>query len=172
MSEFYQVEGIKVLQELETDQEHGLTSQAAAARLEECGFNELVETGRKSPWRIIWEQMTSIMVVILLVAALISLLLGEYLDVIVISAIILINAAIGFQQEYKAEEAMSALKKMAVPLVKVRREGHVREISSRELVPGDIVLIEAGNLVPADIRLIKSTNLRVDESASPVNPYR
>ncbi|NIT54506.1 MAG: hypothetical protein GWO41_17600, partial [candidate division Zixibacteria bacterium] len=88
-----------------------------------------VETGRKSPVRILWEQMTSIMVVILIIAALISLVLGEFLDAIVITAIILINAAIGFQQEYKAEEAMSALKQMAVPVVKVRREGHVSEIS-------------------------------------------
>lgn len=165
MSEFYQVEAGKVIEQLESSEEQGLSTQAAAERLEECGFNELVETGRKSPWRIVWEQMTSIMVVILIVAAVISLVLGEYLDVIVITAIILINAAIGFQQEYKAEEAMSALKKMAVPLVRVRRDGHVSEISARELVPGDIVLIEAGNLVPADLRLVSSTNLRVDESA-------
>ena len=165
MSEFYQVEAGKVIQQLKTSEKQGLSAQAAAERLEEFGFNELVETGRKSPWRIVWEQMTSIMVVILIVAAVISLVLGEYLDVIVITAIILINAAIGFQQEYKAEEAMSALKKMAVPLVRVRREGHVSEISARELVPGDIVLIEAGNLVPADLRLVSSTNLRVDEFA-------
>ena len=165
MSEFYQVEADKVLGELETNAEQGLSRQVAANRLEQYGFNELVETGKKSPWRIIWEQLTSIMVVILIIAAVISLVLGEYLDVIVISAIILINAAIGFQQEYKAEEAMSALKKMAVPLVRVRREGHVSEISARELVPGDVVLIEAGNLVPADLRLVSSTNLRVDESA-------
>jgi Ca2+-transporting ATPase len=165
VSEFYQVEAEKVLNELDTTRDQGLSNRAAAERLEECGFNELVETGKKSPWRIIWEQMTSIMVVILIVAALISLYLHEYIDVVVITAIVLINAAIGFQQEYKAEEAMSALKKMAVPLVKVRREGHVSEISARELVPGDIVLIEAGNLVPADVRLVSSTNLRVDESA-------
>jgi Ca2+-transporting ATPase len=165
VSEFYQVEADRVIQELETNAEQGLSRQVAAKRLEQYGFNELVETGKKSPWRIIWEQLTSIMVVILIIAAVISLVLGEYLDVIVITAIILINAAIGFQQEYKAEEAMSALKKMAVPLVRVRREGHVSEISARELVPGDIVLIEAGNLVPADLRLVSSTNLRVDESA-------
>jgi Ca2+-transporting ATPase len=114
---------------------------------------------------LVWEQMTSIMVVILIIAAIISLVLGEYLDAIVITAIILINAAIGFQQEYKAEEAMSALKKMAVPVVKVRREGHVSEISARELVPGDIVLMEVGNLVPADCRLVESVNLRIEEAA-------
>lgn len=165
MSEFYQVETEKVISEIDTSLTDGLTSQEASRRLDLYGLNELVETGKKSPWRILWEQMTSIMVVILIIAALISLFLGEYLDAIVITAIILINAAIGFQQEYKAEEAMSALKKMAVPLVKVRREGHVSEISARELVPGDIVLIESGNLVPADCRLVESVNLRIEEAA-------
>jgi Ca2+-transporting ATPase len=165
VSEFYQVEHTKVVNEIESDLENGLTSQEAARRLERFGFNELIETGRKSPWRILWEQMTSIMVVILIIAAVISLVLGEYLDAVVITAIILINAAIGFQQEYKAEEAMTALKQMAVPVVKVRRDGHVKETSARELVPGDIILLEAGNLVPADSRLVLSTNLRVDEAA-------
>ena len=165
MSEFYQVEAEKVLVGLDTNQEAGLSNQEAERRLETHGFNELVETGKKNPWRILWEQMTSIMVVILIIAAIISLALDEYIDAIVITAIILINAAIGFQQEYKAEEAMAALKKMAVPLVKVRREGHVREISARELVPGDILLLEAGNLLPADCRLVESVNLRVEEAA-------
>jgi Ca2+-transporting ATPase len=165
VSEYYQVEYSKVIDDIESNVERGLSSQEAARRLEHYGFNELVETGRKSPWRILWEQMTSIMVVILIIAAVISLVLGEYLDAVVITAIILINAAIGFQQEYKAEEAMSALKQMAVPVVKVRRDGHVSEISARELVPGDIVLLEAGNLVPADSRLVDSTNMRVDEAA-------
>lgn len=165
MSEFYQVEAEKVINGIETSLAEGLSSQEAANRLEQYGLNELVETGKKNPWRILWEQMTSIMVVILIIAAIISLVLGEYLDAIVITAIILINAAIGFQQEYKAEEAMSALKKMAVPVVKVRREGHISEISARELVPGDIVLMEAGNLVPADCRLVESVNLRIEEAA-------
>jgi Ca2+-transporting ATPase len=165
VSEFYQVDAHKVIHELNTDHEAGLSNQEAARRLEQYGSNELVETGKKSPWRILWEQMTSIMVVILIVAAIISLVLGEYLDAIVITAIILINAAIGFQQEYKAEEAMAALKKMAVPTVRVRREGHIAEISATRLVPGDIIIMEAGNLVPADCRLIESVNLRVEEAA-------
>jgi Ca2+-transporting ATPase len=165
VNEFYQVESSKVVDEIASNVDQGLTGQESAHRLERYGFNELVETGKKSPWRILWEQMTSIMVVILIIAAMISLILGEYLDSIVITAIILINAAIGFQQEYKAEEAMSALKQMAVPTVKVRREGHVSEISARELVPGDIILLEAGNLVPADSRLVETTNMRVDEAA-------
>jgi len=165
VNEFYQVDSSKVIEELETNVESGLSRKEADGRLEQYGFNELIETGRKSPWRILWEQMTSIMVVILIIAAVISLALGEYVDAIVIIAIILINAAIGFQQEYKAEEAMSALKQMAVPNVKVRREGHISEISARELVPGDIVFLESGNLVPADSRLVKTTNLRIEEAA-------
>lgn len=165
MSEFYQVEAGLVLTELETDPEQGLSKDEAARRLEVHGLNELVETDKKNPWRILWEQMTSIMVVILLIAALISLGLQEYLDAIVISAIILINAAIGFQQEYKAEEAMSALKKLSVPTVKVRRSGHIKEISATELVPGDVILLEAGNVIPADCRLVESTNLRIEEAA-------
>ena len=167
MSEFYQVEAEKVISEIDSDFKLGLSNQEAARRLEQYGFNELIETGKKSPWRILWEQMTSIMVVILIIAAIISVVIseGEYLDAIVITAIIVINAAIGFQQEYKAEEAMSALKQMSVPVVKVRRGGHVSEISARELVPGDIILLEAGNLVPADSRLVESTNLRIEEAA-------
>ena len=165
MSQFYQVEADLVLSELEIDLEQGLSRDEAAHRLEIHGLNELAETEKKNPWRILWEQMTSIMVVILIIAALISLGLQEYLDAIVITAIILINAAIGFQQEYKAEEAMSALKKLSVPTVKVRREGHLKEISATGLVPGDVIILEAGNVIPADCRLVESINLRVDEAA-------
>jgi Ca2+-transporting ATPase len=165
VSEFYQSEANTVLDEMGTSLEKGLSPQRAELLLEEYGYNELVETARKSPWRILWEQMTSIMVVILIIAAVISLFVGEELDAIVILAIIIINALIGFQQEYKAEEAMSALKKMSVPTVKVRRQGHVVEISARELVPGEIILLEAGNLIPADSRLVESVNLRIEEAA-------
>lgn len=165
MNEFYQTEANIVMDELGTSLEEGLSPERAVQLLEEHGYNELVETARKSPWRILWEQMTSIMVVILIVAALISIGLEEYLDAIVISAIILINAAIGFQQEYKAEEAMSALKKMSVPTVKVRQQGRVIEKSARELVPGEIILLEAGNLIPADSRLVETVNMRIEEAA-------
>jgi Ca2+-transporting ATPase len=165
VSEFYQVEASVVVSELKTNQETGLSEAEAAQRLEVHGPNELIETGKKSPWLILWQQIISIMVVILIIAAVISLILGDYLDAIVILAIIIINALIGFRQEYQAEEAMAALKKMSVPTVKARREGHVTEISARDLVPGDMILLEAGNLVPADCRLVESVNLRVEEAA-------
>jgi len=88
------------------------------------------------------------MIVILIVAALASALLGDYEDSIAIAVIIVLNAALSFGQEYRTERAMVALKQLSAPTVKVRREGHVREVSARELVPGDVVLLEAGNLVP------------------------
>ena len=105
------------------------------------------------------------MIVILIVAAVASAFLGDYDDSIAIAVIIVLNAALGFGQEYRAERAMVALKQLSAPTVRVRREGHVREVSARELVPGDVVLLEAGNLVPADGRLLEETGLRVQESS-------
>jgi Ca2+-transporting ATPase len=133
--------------------------------LAEHGPNELVERGLKSPWRILWEQLTGLMVVILIVAAVVSGALGDWKDAIAILAIVVLNAVLGFSQEFRAEKAMAALKQLAVPTVKVRRDGHVGETSARELVPGDVALLEAGALVPADGRLLESVNLRVDEAA-------
>src|SRR5207244_3276486 len=100
-----------------------------------------------------------------IIAAAISLALGDYKDAIAILAIVVLNAVLGFSQEYRAEKAIAALKKLAVPNVKVRRSGHIKEMSARELVPGDIVLLETGNLVPADCRLLETANLRVQEAA-------
>ena len=104
------------------------------------------------------------MVLILIVAAVISGILGETTEVIVIMIIVVLNAALGFTQEYRAEKSMAALKKMAVPKVRVKRDGRVREIRAQELVPGDIILLEAGNTVPADARVIESINLRALEA--------
>jgi P-type Ca2+ transporter type 2C len=143
----------------------GLDSAEAAQRLNTYGPNELVERGRKSPLRILWEQFTSTMVLILLAAALVSALLGKVTETAAISAIVILFGLLGFFQEYRAEQAMAALKKLAVPNVRVRRKGEVREVSARELVPGDIVLLEAGNLVPADLRLVENANLRIQEAA-------
>src|SRR5215207_672290 len=158
-------EAAQVLRALGTDAGSGLSDEEAARRLEERGPNELEDRGGRSPWAILWEQFTSTMIVILIVAALASALLGDYEDSIAIAVIVVLNAALGFVQEYRAERAMAALKRLSAPRVKVRREGHVREISARELVPGDVVLLEAGNLVPADGRLVEGANLRVQEAA-------
>ena len=155
----------EVLEELGVDADTGLTDGAAQERIARYGPNKLVEQGKKSPWLILLDQFKDVMVIVLLVAALVSLVLGEYTEVVVIMAIVVLNAALGFTQEYRAEQAMDALKALAEPLVRVRRDGRVQERPSHEIVPGDIVLLEAGNLVPADGRVLKSINLKVDEAA-------
>jgi Ca2+-transporting ATPase len=165
MPDWYRTDANEVLARLNTDAEAGLGSAEARQRLAQYGANELVERGVKSPWRILWEQLTGLMVVILIVAAVVSGALGDWKDAIAIMAIVVLNALLGLSQEFRAEKAMAALKKLAVPVVKVRRDGHIVEISARELVPGDVVLLEAGALVPADGRLLESVNLRVDEAA-------
>jgi Ca2+-transporting ATPase len=165
MADWYRKEITEVVSLLATEAEAGLAQGEAQRRLAEHGPNELVERGLKSPWRILWEQLTGLMVVILIVAAVVSGALGDWKDAIAILAIVVLNAVLGFSQEYRAEKAMAALKQLAVPTVKVRRDGHVIEISARDLVPGDVVLLEAGALVPADGRLLGSINLRVDEAA-------
>ncbi|MFO7650520.1 MAG: cation-translocating P-type ATPase [bacterium] len=142
----------------------GLSPAAAAERLAQHGPNALVERGAKSPWAILKDQFTSIMVLLLVGAAIVSVVLGEYTDAAVIAAIVIINAVLGFFQEYRAERAIQALKSLAVPVVRVRRGGHVVELSARELVPGDVVLLEAGSHVPADGRLLEAANLRVQEA--------
>jgi P-type Ca2+ transporter type 2C len=156
----------ETLEALDTKSAEGLSSDEVKRRQGQYGLNELVEKGLKSPWRILWEQLTAVMVVVLIVAAVISYLIGDAKDAIVIMIIVILNAALGFSQEYKAEQAMAALKRMATPVVRVRRDGgHVAELSARELVPGDIILLEAGSAIPADARLVESASLRVEEAA-------
>jgi Ca2+-transporting ATPase len=164
MSNWYKLETADVLQELGVNPTLGLDLQEAERRLAEYGANELIERGLKSPWRILWEQLTATMVVILMIAAGISAFLGDYKDAVAILVIVVMNALLGFNQEYRAEKAMAALKRLAVPTVKVRRGGRIQEISARVLVPGDIVYLETGNLVPADCRLVESINLRTQEA--------
>lgn len=143
----------------------GLTAVEAAERIQQYGYNELEEKSARGPLKILWEQFTATMVLILIGAAVISGFLGKWQEASAIFAIVLLFALLGFIQEYRAERAMAALKKLAVPRVRVQRDGKMAEISARDLVPGDIVLLEAGNLVPADLRLIESVNLRVQEAA-------
>ncbi len=164
MTDWYQLSSQETAEKLATDPATGLSEAETARRLEQYGLNELVERGVKGPLAILLEQLTGIMVVILIVSAVVSLILGEYTDAMVIFIIVVLNAVLGFTQEYRAEQAMAALKRMAVPRVHVRRDGHLQEISAREVVPGDIIQLEAGNSVPADGRLVESINLRVQES--------
>jgi P-type Ca2+ transporter type 2C len=164
MSNWYQLETNAVLDHFSTDANNGLSNQDIEQRLKQYGLNELKERALKSPWQIIWEQLTALIVVVLIVAAIISALIGDYKDAIVILAVVIFNALLGFNQEYRAGQALAALKRMAVPTVKVYRDRRLEEIPALQLVPGDIVLLEAGNLVPADCRLLESMNLRTQES--------
>ncbi len=165
MTDWYRKTTAETVSLLKTNVENGLTQDEVQQRLAEHGPNELVERGGKSPWLILWEQFTAVMVVILIIAAAISFALGDALDAIAIMLIVVLNAILGFSQEYRAEKTMAALKKMAAPSVRVRREGRVQVIPDGELVPGDIVLLEAGNMIPADGRLLKSVNLHTQEAA-------
>jgi Ca2+-transporting ATPase len=142
----------------------GLSQAEAARRLSDYGQNILQKTDGKSLWSILLRQFTDLMIVILLVAAAIAWSIGNVTDTAMILVIVLLNAALGFSQEYRAERALSALKKLEQPQVVVRREGAYRQIPSRELVPGDIVAVEAGQKVPADGRLIEAVQLKIDES--------
>ena len=164
MTNWYQLDNDAVLSELQSTPE-GLSSSEAKKRLAQYGPNELVERAGRQPLEIIIEQLKEPLVIILILAALVSLFLGEIAEVIVIMTIVILNAIIGFTQEYRAEQAIAALKQMAVPTVRVRRDDHVVEVSAKELVPGDIVLLETGNAVPADGRLIECANLKAQEAA-------
>ena len=155
----------EVLRLLESDAAAGLGAPAAAARLEEHGPNELTERAGRSRLSILREQLLNVMTFILLGAAILSVVLGDWIEAVVILAIVVLNAVLGYTQEVRAERSMAALKRMSVPSVKVRRDGRVKEVSSRDLVPGDVVLLETGNVVPADARVLSSVNLRAQEAA-------
>jgi Ca2+-transporting ATPase len=165
MSNWYQSDTQDVLQKLGSDASFGLSTTVASQRLEKYGYNELTEKGLKSPWEILWEQLSETLVIILLVAAVFSNLLGDYKNAVGIITIVVLIAFLGFSQEYRAQKAIANLKKLAVPTLKVRRDGRVAELSARQLVPGDIVLLEAGEIVPADCRVLASWGLRVQEVA-------
>lgn len=165
MNTWYTEEVDDVINQLQTNRERGLSDAEVKSRLQQYGPNELVERGVKSIWSILWEQLTDVMVLILIAAAFISAFIGEVQDMFVILAIVVLNAILGVSQEYRAEQAIAALKKLAVPKVRVRRGGHMVEVSARDLVPGDLVMLEAGNLLPADGRVLESSNLRVEEAA-------
>ncbi|MCA9975525.1 MAG: HAD-IC family P-type ATPase, partial [Anaerolineales bacterium] len=154
-----------VLQRLKSSAEDGLTTAEAAQRLAQYGVNELIDKGGKHPLRLLWEQISSTMVLILIVATAVSAFLGKATEAAAIGAIVVLFVILGFVQEFRAEKAMAALKQLAVPLVRARRDGKLQEISARDLVPGDVVLLEAGNAIPADARVIEAANLRVQEAA-------
>ncbi len=155
----------EVLAQLQVDPAVGLSAEEVEARRQKYGWNELIEHQRAGALAMFFEQFKGVMVLVLLAAAIISGLLGEHLDAVVILAIVIINALLGFVQEYRAEQAMAALKRIATPSARVRRGGKTQSVPSRELVPGDIILVEAGDAISADSRVIKVANLRVQEAS-------
>ncbi|TJX66439.1 calcium-translocating P-type ATPase, SERCA-type [Soehngenia saccharolytica] len=155
----------EVLKELSVDSKKGLDTESAKERLEKYGPNELKEEKGRSFFKKLLAQFSDFLVLILIAAALVSFFIGETQDAIVILAIVVINAMLGLYQEGKAEKALDALKKMASPTAKVIRDGKTIEVDSRELVPGDIVILETGDIVPADLRIIDSKNLKIDEAS-------
>ncbi len=155
----------EVARTLGTSPASGLPPEEVARRQERYGLNEIQESSRRGPWQIAIEQFKDFMIVVLLVAAVISGFVGDPEDSIAIVAIVILNAVIGFVQEYRAQRAMEMLKRLAAHQAHVMRDGRRQTISAKELVPGDLVLLEAGNSVPADLRIAHSAQLRIEEAA-------
>lgn len=143
----------------------GLTEETAQQRLVEHGKNQIEDTRKKTVWQLLLHQLTDFMILVLIAAAIISGLVGEVKSTYVILAIVSINALVGFFQEYRAEKAMEALKKMASALAQVLRNNRASKVDASELVPGDVTLLEAGTIIPADVRFIETHALKVDESS-------
>jgi Ca2+-transporting ATPase len=161
---WYRKDLSRIFNELKTSS-RGLSSGEAAERLKRLGPNELTEKKKKSPFRMFLDQFLDFMILILIAAAVIAGFIGDLSDTIAIVVIVIVNAVIGFIQEYRAEKAMEALKKMAAPTATVIRDGQPGTAPASELVPGDLVVLEAGRIVPADMRLIETAQLKVEEAA-------
>jgi P-type Ca2+ transporter type 2C len=153
-----------ILSELDTDPQQGLNPEQAQRRLQEYGYNELKEEAKTSPLILFLSQFKNILTIILIVATVLSALIGDLLDAAIILVIVIFCALLGFFQEYRAERALEALKKMLTPTITALRGGKDLEIPSKELVPGDIILLEAGDKIPADGRLIEIHSLQCDEA--------
>lgn len=143
----------------------GLSDEEAKDRLKKYGPNRLEQKGKKSPFKMLFQQFTETMVLILIAAAILSFFLGKTTEGVAIMAIVVLFGFLGFFQEYRADRAMAALNRMVIPTVRVRRNGTTKEISAKDLVPGDIVEFEAGNVIPADMRILEPYNLKIQEAA-------
>ncbi len=150
---------------LGTDVARGLDSTEVAARLARHGPNAIRESVRRPAWRMFIDQFTDLMIVVLIGAAIVSGIVGDVKDTVAIIVILVLNGGIGFVQEYRAERAIAALRKMAATSARVAREGSVQTLPATELVPGDVVVLEAGNIVPADLRLTETAQLKINEAA-------
>ncbi len=155
----------ELIKESGSDPEQGLSQKEAESRLQETGPNQLQEKKRPGFFKLLLDQFNNFLIIILIAAAAVSFFVGEPVDAAAILVIVVLNAVLGVVQESKAEQALEALKKMSAPEAEVIRDGKSRTIEVKDLVPGDLVVLEAGSSVPADLRLIESANLRVDEAA-------
>jgi len=164
MEPWYARSAPDVLHALESDF-RGLSAEDAARRLERAGFNELPDPEKVQPWKVLADQFRNVLVLILLVAAALSGFLGHGVEAIAITVIVLFAVLLGFVQEYRAERAIEALRRMAAPNAHVRRGDAEIDVPAREVVPGDIVLLTPGDRVPADVRLLETANLEIDEAA-------
>lgn len=163
LKEFHSVSASQALANLDSDGK-GLTQQEAEKRLNESGYNELAEKKGKHPLLVFLEQFSNILVLLLIAAAGVSAFLGEWIDAIAIMAIVVLNAVFGFVQEYRAEQAIAALKKLVTPKARVLRDGKEISIESKYLAPGDVIVLEAGDRIPADCRLLEAIELECEES--------
>jgi len=162
--EWYALKAEEVLKHLEV-QNDGLSSAEVEKRLQHYGPNQLKEAPRPGFLALLWGQLNNFVVILLIVASVISALLGDYIEAAAIMAIVVLNSVLGIVQEQRAEQALAALKKLAAPDAQVLRDGARRSVPSYNLVPGDIVFLEAGNFIPADLRLLEAINLRVEEAS-------
>lgn len=155
----------EVVRQLNVSPHIGLTVDESNVRLAQYGPNRLAESLRRAPWRMFLDQFKSVLVLVLVAGALLAGVIGDLKDALVILVVVLINAVLGFYQEYRAEQSLAALKKMLAPEAEVRRDGGSQMLTAEELVPGDIVLMDAGDRVPADGRVIVAHGFEVDESS-------
>lgn len=162
---YHNQRSIDVLKEFDSMASDGLSTVEAKERLEKYGLNEFQDKKRKTFLQKFIDQFKDFMIIILIVAAIISIAAGERVDAIVILAIVILNAFLSIYQEGQAEKSLESLKQMSAPEAKVIRDGKKTVVPARELVPGDIVILEAGDIIPADLRLFTSSNLKVDESS-------
>lgn len=157
--------GQEILQELKSNADKGLSRREVRSRQRRFGLNRLRETKKKSNWLILADQLKSLIVLLLAIAAALSFLFGDWIEGIAIVAVIFLNAAIGFFTERQAIRSMEALQRLSSVSAKVLRDGHIQEIPAEQLVPGDIVILEGGDIVTADLRLLEASKLQADESA-------
>lgn len=155
----------EVIDKVSTDPQNGLSNPEAQTRIEKYGHNKLAAKKQKNLLQLLLAQLNDVLIYILLGAAVISFAVGEESDAVIIGIVVIINAVVGVIQESKAEKALEALKQLSTPKAVVKRDGELKEIPSEEVVPGDIIIIDAGRYIPCDLRLIETANLKIEESA-------